>query len=137
MGRLIAGRTGFRSIDRGHRFPRFREYAIVRRYKRAGNMNLKLWIGAAGLALCLFVQPVAAGDFEDALTASKNGDYETALSLLRPLADHGDINSQAWLAYMYYEGQGVPQDYGEAVNLFRKAAEQGNSFAQFNPCDAV
>ena len=32
----------------------------------------------------------------------------------------------------YYNGQGVAQDYGEAVKWFRKAAEQGNVDAQFN-----
>ncbi len=31
---------------------------------------------------------------------------------------------------MYYAGQGVPQDYAEAVKWFRKAAEQGNAAAQ-------
>ena len=33
---------------------------------------------------------------------------------------------------MYYNGEGVPQDYGEAVKWFRLAAEQGNAQAQFN-----
>jgi hypothetical protein len=33
---------------------------------------------------------------------------------------------------MYYFGRGVPQDYGEAVRCYRKAAEQGYAKAQFN-----
>ena len=33
---------------------------------------------------------------------------------------------------MYREGQGVPQDYTEAVKWFRKAAEQGKVHAQNN-----
>jgi TPR repeat protein len=33
---------------------------------------------------------------------------------------------------MYANGQGVPQDYAEAVKWFRKAAEQGNAMAQYN-----
>lgn len=32
---------------------------------------------------------------------------------------------------MYANGQGVPQDYTEAVKWFRLAAEQGDTFAQF------
>jgi TPR repeat protein len=32
---------------------------------------------------------------------------------------------------MYYEGQGVPQDYKEAVKWFRLSAEQGYATAQF------
>ena len=33
---------------------------------------------------------------------------------------------------MYAEGQGVPQDYAEAVKWFRLAADQGNATAQYN-----
>jgi TPR repeat protein len=33
---------------------------------------------------------------------------------------------------MYLNGEGVPQDYPEALNWFRKAAEQGLASAQGN-----
>ena len=33
---------------------------------------------------------------------------------------------------MYYNGQGVPQDYAQAVNWYRKAADQGDANAQRN-----
>jgi TPR repeat protein len=33
---------------------------------------------------------------------------------------------------MYQSGKGVPQDYAEAANWYRKAAEQGLSTAQTN-----
>ena len=33
---------------------------------------------------------------------------------------------------MYEEGQGVRQDYAQAEQWYRKAAEQGNAGAQFN-----
>jgi TPR repeat protein len=32
---------------------------------------------------------------------------------------------------MYYHGYGVQQDFAEAVRWYRKAAEQGNAFAQY------
>ena len=38
--------------------------------------------------------------------------------------------AQYGLGYMYYEGQGVPQDYEEAVKWYRLAAEQGDAEAQ-------
>lgn len=38
--------------------------------------------------------------------------------------------AQYKLGCMYQEGEGVPQDAAEAVKWFRKAAEQGNSYAQ-------
>ena len=33
---------------------------------------------------------------------------------------------------MYRNGEGVPQDYAQAVKWYRKAAEQGYANAQFN-----
>ena len=33
---------------------------------------------------------------------------------------------------MYAEGRGVPQDDTEAVKWYRRAADQGNAYAQFN-----
>jgi uncharacterized protein len=33
---------------------------------------------------------------------------------------------------MYYNGEGVPQDYKAAVKWYRKAAEQGDASAQYN-----
>ena len=35
---------------------------------------------------------------------------------------------------MYNNGEGVPQNYAEAVNWFELAAEQGNADAQFWTC---
>ncbi|MDG1372525.1 MAG: SEL1-like repeat protein [Paracoccaceae bacterium] len=40
-------------------------------------------------------------------------------------ADKGHANAQHNLGYSYDVGQGVPQDYSEAVKWYRLAAEQG------------
>jgi TPR repeat protein len=50
---------------------------------------------------------------------------------VRARADHGDVTAEYKLAYMYYDGRGVPQDYAEASRWCRKAAEQGYAKAQF------
>src|SRR6267154_480461 len=55
---------------------------------------------------------------EDARTRSKR-------------AEQGDATAQAELANIYYQGQGVPQNYGEALRWYRKAADQGNGEGQF------
>jgi len=81
------------------------------------------------LALCL-AQPVAAGPFEDGLAAYNRKDYTTALRLFRQVAELGDANAQHNLGIMYRFGEGVPQNYAEAVKWFRKGAEQGNAGAQ-------
>jgi TPR repeat protein len=51
---------------------------------------------------------------------------------LKAKAEQGDAESQARLGSMYEFGQGLPQDYAEAVKWFRKAAEQGHAGAQNN-----
>jgi hypothetical protein len=76
--------------------------------------------------------PAVAGQFEDGTAAEARGDYATAHRLLRPLADQGDARAQLDIGFMYYRGQGVPQDYAEGLRWFAKAADQGNAGAQFN-----
>ena len=103
--------------------------------KRAGDLKLKLLAGAAGLALCLLVQPAMAGDFEDfenGLTAAQTGDYQTAFKLWKPLAENGNALAQFNLGIMYNDGKGVPQDYVKAVIWYLSAAEQGVAFAQYS-----
>ncbi|GEM_PF-1518550 len=40
--------------------------------------------------------------------------------------------AQKWLGVLFYQGQGVPQDYYEAFRWFEKSAEQGSAEAQNN-----
>jgi uncharacterized protein len=40
--------------------------------------------------------------------------------------------AQFVLGFIYNEGVGVPQDYAEAVNWYRKAADQGNADGQLS-----
>jgi uncharacterized protein len=75
---------------------------------------------------------VFADPLEDGQRAYKRGDYATALKLLRPLAEQGNANAQSNLAWMYDQGQGVPQDFKEAMEWYRSAAEQGFHEAQYN-----
>jgi len=49
----------------------------------------------------------------------------------RARADLGEATAEYQIAYMYYEGRGVRQDYVEASRWYRKAAEQGYAKAQF------
>ena len=47
------------------------------------------------------------------------------------LAEEGNAPAQYLLGGMYYNGQGVPQDYQLAVKWYRKAAEQGEADARY------
>ena len=74
--------------------------------------------------------PAVAGPLEDGLAATQKGDYATAVRLLHPLAEQGNVHAQSILGVMYETGQGVPQDHAAAVFWYRKAAEQGDASAQ-------
>ena len=71
-------------------------------------------------------------EFSDGLAAAERGDYETALSVFRPLAEQGEAEAQHNLGVMFHEGQGVPQDDAEATRWYRLAAEQDDAEAQYN-----
>jgi hypothetical protein len=80
-------------------------------------------------------QPFAStrpNDPEAAYAAYQKADYETALRLLRPLAEQRDPRAETTLGVMYDEGHGVPQDDAQALKWYRLAAEQGYAHAQFN-----
>jgi TPR repeat protein len=51
--------------------------------------------------------------------------------LVTSLAEQGDAKSQFKMGMIYKLGQGVQQDYEEAVRWYRLSAEQGNASAQF------
>ena len=50
----------------------------------------------------------------------------------RMSAERGDAIAAFRLGKMYYSGQGVSQDYVEAIRWYRKAADQGNTKAQYS-----
>ena len=56
--------------------------------------------------------------------------YRKARELALTIPD--DAYAQIYLGAMYKKGYGVSQDYTEAVNWYRKAAEQGDAIAQSN-----
>jgi uncharacterized protein len=85
---------------------------------------------SACLVLLAF-SPLRA-DFAAGLAAYERRDFAGALQQWRPLAEKGEAASQFNLGLLYYEGQGVPQDYETAAAWFRKAADQGYAKAQLN-----
>jgi TPR repeat protein len=72
----------------------------------------------------------SAGPLEDAEAAYGEGNYALALQLLNPLAAAGDGYAQYDLGCLYQNGDGVGQDFGQAVMWFAAAADRGVSAAQ-------
>ena len=71
----------------------------------------------------------AGGTYGSARLLYQSGDYLLAAERLIPLAEGGDARAQYALGYMYYYGKGVLADRERAVQLFRRASQQGNARA--------
>ena len=73
-----------------------------------------------------------AADLKKGYAAYNSGDYVTALSEWKPLAEQGNAEAQYNLGVMYDNGFGVIEDDREAVKWFRLSAEKGHADAQHN-----
>jgi predicted aspartyl protease len=93
--------------------------------------TLKVSVFAAMLTLASS-GVIFAGPFEDGLAAYRDKDFPTSRRLWIPLAAQGDVKAESWLGMMYAAGNGIPQDYKEAVRLYRLAALRGDALAQQN-----
>ncbi len=76
----------------------------------------KMMVALLSLGLAQAVLADDVSDFKETLQAAEQGNAEAQFSLGK----------------MYYEGQGVRQDYAEAARWYLKAAEQGDPVAQNN-----
>ena len=54
------------------------------------------------------------------------------IAVIKEAAGKGGIKAQALLGTLYYYGNGVPEDEIKAVQWWRKSAEQGSPFAQYD-----
>jgi TPR repeat protein len=99
-----------------------------------GGANVKQQIQtflAGGVFALVLLGVAVAGPREDGWTAYGRGDYATAMTYWRPLADQGNVLAQLILGQMYLKGGGgVPQDSAQALVWYRKAADQGDAAAQ-------
>ncbi|NDB68752.1 MAG: sel1 repeat family protein [Methylocystaceae bacterium] len=73
-----------------------------------------------------------ADDYNDALAASKRGDFFTSFKLLKPLAEKGDSRAQGELGALYLSGRGAPKDPKEGMRWTKEAATKGLATAQYN-----
>ena len=85
----------------------------------------------AALLVAMSISGTALADPLDQATAAyAQGDYLTALNILRSLAAAGNRSAQYNLGMMYVQGKGVATDYAQAAAWYRKAALQGDADAQ-------
>ena len=87
---------------------------------------LAVLVSTAGVAV-----PAIAGPLEEGLAAYDRFDFATALTVLEPLAEQGNVEAQLRLGLMYHKGWGVRFDNAEAIKWLRRAADQDNAQAQY------
>lgn len=93
-------------------------------------MNIRKLFQASAVALLLAPPSAFGQDLFVGIDAAQNGDYETALRELRPLAEQGDAIAQHALGLMYEAGYGVIKDDFAAAHWITLSAKQGNAAAQ-------
>ena len=84
------------------------------------------------LIFFLLTRPVLGIDAETGNEAVRQGKYDTAYNIWKVLGEDGDALSQYNLGVLYEKGQGVEQDYAQALYWYIKAADQGVVKAQYN-----
>jgi len=95
----------------------------------------------AGGVCVVFAGLLVAGCSQEKNTPTAVVPVSTPLKMdlesMKERAEQGDPMYQVNLAVMYPNGEGVPQDYAEAVKWFRMAAERGGGGCSVQPwCDA-
>src|SRR5262245_17435394 len=105
------------------------------RYEQGCNMiNVRKCIDSLGFAVAMLCSGAVSGnDVADCRTADVllGADSSEVAAACHRLAEQGDARAQFVLGVMYDFGEGVPQDYAEAMRWFRKAADQHLAAAQF------
>ncbi len=64
-------------------------------------------------------------DTDVAWKAYSDGEYTKSVPIFEKLAKIGHPVAESLMGFVYFYGQGVPQDYQTALNWFEKAAMQG------------
>ena len=82
--------------------------------------------------LALFATAAEAGPVEDGFAAYARGDFSGAVALWRPYAENGDARAQNFMGDLYFAGQGVNQDFRQALFWFKLAAGKGSAAARYN-----
>jgi uncharacterized protein len=82
------------------------------------------------VAALLIATSAYGQDCKEGEAAFTAGNYAKAMTIFQPLATRGDACAQYHLGEMYMQGKGVTEDKAKALDLFKKAAAQGDQKAK-------
>ncbi len=85
-----------------------------------------------GLLLASLSMSLSAGPLQDAEAASERGDFKSAVEILTPLAESGDVDALGNLGNAYGFGRGVDKDFAKAYGYWSRAADKHLATAMFN-----
>lgn len=71
-------------------------------------------------------------NLQKGLAAFEAKAYAQAIAILKPLAERGNPEAQCLMGNMYHLGLGVAHNLAEAVEWYKKSAEQGYGVASSN-----
>lgn len=94
-------------------------------------LAIQLWAIVVIAILCSHTAPVRAQNFDAGVAAFRAGEFSSAFSQWRPLAEQGHARAQYLVGSMYEYGRGVGRNDVEALKWYRKAAEQDIARAQY------
>ena len=83
-----------------------------------------------GLLFSVISFSVQAVEYNDGFIAAETGDFKSALQHWGPLAETGHAIAQFNLAMLYHGGLGVSVNEAEALNWYKKSAQNGYYKAQ-------
>ncbi len=86
-------------------------------------------IAVAVVCVALFSAAAIIWHFDKARAQQRKLAEDARVCRIR--AEKGDANAQSALGHIYYHGDGMPQDYTEALHWYGKAADQGDAKAQY------
>jgi cell division septation protein DedD len=92
-----------------------------------GNLG---WRIVASTAVCALAAPASGQSVKAGIDAWQKGDYASAISAWRPLAEAGDADAAFNLGQAYRLGRGVQIDLATAQNWLETAARKGHVDAQ-------
>ena len=99
-----------------------------------GTGRIAAWIsGIAFVAVIalLLAFSLLTPSLQSGVASYAQGDYDEAVSILRPLAEEGNVTAAFYMGESYRYGRGVRKDGAQAATWYLKAANGGSPEAQF------